>query len=157
MIIHFINACENTEIPKYIFLNKQPKIETILAFPQHQELANYLVINSQFASYSVFEYPGLEAIHDGVSQIKLPDDKKSKLKAMLFWLKEQAKQNILEEQLKYAILVTSEDMNIILTELTNLENYDQQNQLFEFKPNAVTQICFSKTKECSIDFINFHI
>lgn len=91
--------------------------------------------------------------HKDFEVIELNKEKKTYVKAFLYWIKEEAKNNHYEGG--YVTIFHSEYMNVLLNELTNFENYDE-NFLYEFEDNSISQITISKNKETKIDFLNLY-
>lgn len=106
--------------------------------------------------------------------VMLNQEKKSKVKSFLYWLKEEAKANslsditnpkefktdneanIYNDFIKYIFIESSEFINESLSELTNYD-YSLENQLFEFNHNSITQLFINNKKEVFIDYINLYI
>ena len=73
------------------------------------------------------------------------------MKALLYWVKEEAKINPFEQG--FLILTDSSSLNKIMVEITNFENYEV-NHLYEFKHNSITQATISTSKEVKVNYLN---
>lgn len=159
MKVQFICQSKVKQIEFLNTSNSNPTIKPILLVNQHYINEGKSLISSKNDNFEKMKI----LIHKkedfnkeeqkGFEVIELNKEKKTYVKAFLYWIKEEAKNNYYEGG--YVTVFNSEYMNVLLNELTNFENYDE-NFLYEFEDNSISQITISKNKETRIDFLNLY-
>ena len=74
---------------------------------------------------------------------------------MLFHLRNQAKANTADENLNYVLLLSTDELNTVMTEISNIEHV-KNNYLYNFRELSLTLMTISKTKEIKFEFINLY-
>lgn len=87
--------------------------------------------------------------------VELSNEKNNFVKALLFYLRNQAKANTAEENLNYVLLLSTDELNTVMTEISNIEHV-KNNYLYNFKELSLTLMTISKTKEIKFEFINLY-
>lgn len=145
--IEFLNTNLNTTIKPILLVNQNFINEgKSLISSKNNNLEKMKILLHQNDDFNKEEHKDFEVI-------ELSKEKKTYVKAFLYWIKEEAKNNYYEGG--YVTIFNSEYMNVLLNELTNFENYDE-NFLYEFEDNSISQITISKNKETKIEFLNLY-
>lgn len=159
MKVQFICQSKVKQIEFLNTSNSNPTIKPILLVNQHYTNEGKSLISSKndnFEKMKILLHKNEDfnkEEHKDFEVIELNKEKKTYVKAFLYWIKEEAKNNYYEGG--YVTVFNSEYMNVLLNELTNFENYDE-NFLYEFEDNSISQITISKNKETRIDFLNLY-
>lgn len=87
--------------------------------------------------------------------IELSNEKNNFIKALLFHLRNQAKANTADENLNCVLLLSTDELNTVMTEISNIEHV-KNNYLYNFRELSLTLMTISKTKEIKFEFINLY-
>lgn len=118
---------------------------------------NKILNESKFETNKEFQgYPSVNPI----KALELSGEKQTKIKALLFHLKKEAKEKQINDgnkpgnkNLNSIVLVTQEELNNILSEVTG---YIQESTFYGFDEGSISLLHITNTKEVSVEFLNFH-
>ena len=90
-----------------------------------------------------------------VTVLELPSDKTTRLKALLYHLKNEAKSSLSKSILKTVVILDNYEMDRLVAELNNFDQ-SKQNLNFVFDIGSISSVSINRSKEVTINFLNFN-
>jgi hypothetical protein len=123
-------------------------------YPENQILVN--ILNEKFMFNDRSNIRSIDNSEDKkFKHVELSNEKSNYIKALLFYLRNQAKANNSDKCLNYVLLLSTEELNTLMTEISNIE-YIKNNYLYNFRELSLSLMTISKSKEIKFEFINLY-